>query len=148
MDHGFHNVGSYIYEEVAAFLAEQGLNTRPHVFMATHSMGGRDWKTAPGKEAPNTLWPRGYNCAYFDESGMNGGWYVFTEEDVTYLQCVSAMSGSSVIAERQEDGTWTVTLEVPLEEDGSPYTGAYWIAFHSETDWQLEPWLQVGYKTE
>jgi len=114
------NVGSYIGEEVASFLTERGLADIPHVFMATHSMGGRNWQIVEGREP-----------AYYEEACFNGGWYILTEEDATYLYCDSATSGSSLTAVKQYDGSWTLSLEVPIEEDGQPYQGSYWGVFHN-----------------
>ncbi len=114
----FSNVCSYIEEDVEAFLEERGLKDIPRIFMADHSMGVREWKIAEGRTP-----------AYFEESCFNGGWYVFVEEDVTYLFGQSATSGSSLTAERI-GRLWSVTLEVPVK-DGTPYRGSYWKAFHS-----------------
>lgn len=113
----FSNVGSYIEEEVARFVREQGLTDEPHIFMATHSWGGRDWSIVEGR-----------NPVFFREDS-NGGWHIFREGDVTELFCSSARSGSSLSAVLMPDGAWRVTLEVPVVE-GKPYMGAYWESFH------------------
>lgn len=115
----FSNIQSYVAEEVEKFVQENGLTDVPHIFMATHSFGKREWEIVEGRQP-----------AFFVEKDMNGGWYIFCEDDVTYLFCSSASSGSSLMAEKQEDGTWNLKLEVPFEEDGQPYQGAYWSAFH------------------
>lgn len=115
----FSNVSSYIQEKVDEFVRENGLTDVPHIFMATHSFGSREWEVVDGRQP-----------AFFVDEDMNGGWYIFREEDVTYLFCGSATSGSSMMAERQEDGTWDLKLEVPIQADGNPYEGAYWTAFH------------------
>ncbi|MEK9183439.1 MAG: hypothetical protein AAB849_02940 [Patescibacteria group bacterium] len=120
---GMHNISSHELRdggEVKEFLRERGLLDTPHVFMATHSMGGRRWKIVEGRHP-----------AFYDEPCFSGGWHVLTDEDCTYLYCESATSGSSLTAEKQKDGTWTVTLEVPAAANGEPYKGFYWGCFHS-----------------
>lgn len=126
LDGGMANVGSYIQEDVDAFLRENGLAGVPRVFMANHSIGGRDWEIAEGRDP-----------AFYEEECFNGGWYVLTNEDCTYLYCDSATSGSSLTAVKQDDGTWTVTLEVPVGDDGQSYQGFYWGCFHNALG--LEP---------
>ncbi|HEX6258474.1 MAG TPA: hypothetical protein VFZ48_03270 [Candidatus Saccharimonadales bacterium] len=116
MDHS--NVCSYIEEEVDKFVRDNSLADVAHIFMATHSIGEREWEIEEGREP-----------AFFNEEGLNGGWFIFCEEDVNYLFCASATSGSSLMAEKQADGTWSLRLEVPIRGDG-PYKGAYWQAFH------------------
>lgn len=113
------NVGSYIEENVAAFLRERGLEGVAHVFMATHSIGGRNW-TVEEKREP----------AFFEEKSLNGGWYIFREEDVSYLECVSATSGSVLFAGKMAEGVWDLTLEVPVDENQVVYKGHYWKSFH------------------
>ena len=119
MGEGMANIGSYLQEELDSLKKESKFDEIPHIFMATHSMGVRRWKIAEGKES----------FYFLDEPTFNGGWYVFVDGDVTYLFMASASSGSSLTAEKQDDGTWTVTLEVPVE-DGRPYEGCYWGCFH------------------
>lgn len=116
MDHS--NICSYIQERVDRFVRENGLADVPHIFMATHSFGDREWGVEEGRKP-----------LFFDEEDLNGGWYIFREEDVKYLFCESATSGSSLTAEKQTDGTWSLKLEVPIQEEG-PYKGAYWESFH------------------
>ncbi len=119
---GMHNISSHELREggeVEEFLREHGLTDAPHVFMATHSIGDRDWTLEEGRKP-----------AFYEESCFNGGWHVIREEDASYLYCSSATSGSSLSAEKQRDGTWTVTLEVPIGDDGQPYQGYYWKYFH------------------
>jgi len=127
LSEGMHNISSHELREggeVEEFLREHGLLETPHVFMATHSVGGRDWDVVEGRKPP-----------FYEDGCFNGGWNVLTVEDCTYLYCESATSGSSLTAEKQEDGTWKVTLEVPIEEeDGEPYKGSYWRCFHSALD--------------
>lgn len=116
MEHS--NVAYFIKEEMDKFVRKNGLAQVPHILMATHSIGDHEWKIEEGREP-----------AFFNEEGSNGGWFIFREEDVNYLFCASAISGSSLMAEKQADGTWSLRLEVPLQEDG-PYQGAYWHTFH------------------
>jgi hypothetical protein len=118
MNGGMANIGSYIRKEVDAFLEKGGLTAVPHVFMATHSIGNREWEIEEGHEP-----------AFFEEPLFNGGWYVMVEADVKRLSCVSATSGSSLTAEKEPDGTWIVCLEVPVI-DGKAYQGSYWDYFH------------------
>ncbi len=119
LNEGMHNISSSEADEVEGFLRERELLGTPCVFMATHSIGGRDWKIVEGRKP-----------AFLEEKCFNGGWFVLTDGDVNYLHCSSATSGSSLTAEKQEDGSWKVSLEVPVGDDGTPYQGAYWRAFH------------------
>jgi len=112
------NVCSYIHEEVEIFLKGKNLINVPHVFMATHSIGGRHWILEEGAQP-----------AYFDEECFNGGWYVLREEEVKYLECQSATSSSTLWAEKQQDGFWNLSLEVPVGDDGQPYKGRYYKSF-------------------
>jgi len=117
---GMHNMSSDTQNEADSFVLDNGLKLKdvPHVFMATHSMGGREWKVITGRKP-----------GYISEGCFNGGWYIFTDEDVDYLHCSSATSGSSLTAEKLSDGSWNVTLEVP-SDGGQPYQGFYWDCFH------------------
>lgn len=114
----FANVGSYITEEQESFLRDRHLHEVPAAWLATHSMGGRSFTVAEDGAS-----------AFFAEPCFNGGWYIFKEEDATKLYADSATSGSSLTAEKASDGSWTLSLEVPLTADGSPYQGSYWSAF-------------------
>ncbi len=129
---GMANVCSYIAEKVQTFIRENGLAEVPHVLMADHSVGGRKWTRDGENEA-----------LYFAEKGFNGGWYIFKEEDVSRLFLESATSGSTLTAEKCKDSTWTVTLEVPFDEDG-PYQGAYWSTFHLQ-DEAWKPLMELSF---
>jgi hypothetical protein len=119
VDGGMANVPSEIQSELDDFLEGYGLMDIPHVLVANHSMGVRDWKYKEPREP-----------AFFQEPGEDGGWYVFTEGEVKFLYFASATSGSSLTAEEQEDGSWKATLEVPVDDGGQPYEGFYWRSFH------------------
>ena len=112
-------------EEVEEFLKKEGLDGVPVLFMATHSIGGRAWTIEEGRDP-----------AFFEEPcfGRDAGWFVFREEDVNHLFSSSATSDSSLTAKKEawppNGRTWTVTLEVPVDDSGQPYKGAYWSAFH------------------
>jgi hypothetical protein len=120
----FSSVDTYLEEEVEDFLVENGLTERSHILMATHSMGGRDWKIKDGRTP-----------AFFRDEFFNGGWYAFVEEDVEFLLCKSGTSGS-IISAVKESSRWELTLEVPVSK-GVPYKGSYWRAFHSLNETQL-----------
>ena len=115
---GHANIYSDIADDVAEFESRLGLKDVPCVCMATHSIGGREWELEEGATP-----------AFFEEKIFNGGWYFLREEEVRYLRCVSATSGSSVEARKNPDGTWRITLEVPIR-DGVPYRGAYATVFY------------------
>ncbi len=118
---GMANVSSGEAEEVAYFLAEHGLWAVPHLFMAINSIGGREWALRPGRKP-----------AFYAEPCFNGGWLVLVEDDVEFVQYISATSGSRLTAKRDESvfsSGWTVTLEVPIQ-DGRPYKGYYWKCFY------------------
>lgn len=117
LDGGMSNVASETQGELDAFLEKHGLSNVPRVLMATHSIGGRRWKFAEGREP-----------AFFREN-VDGGWYALTNEDADYLYYSSAASGSNLTAEKEGE-TWKVTLEVPVD-NGEPYQGSYWTAFHA-----------------
>lgn len=119
LDGGMTNVASSIQEDVKAFIEKNGLANFPHVFVADHSMGGREWKFEEGRDP-----------VFYEEPGAGGGgWYICIEEDINFLYYSSATSGSSLTAEKYEDGTWVITLEVPVE-DSKPYQGFYSRCFH------------------
>lgn len=128
LDGGMTNISSYIQKDVDAFIKDNGLAEVPVVLMATHSMGGRDWKVAEGRKP-----------AFFEEVGFGGGWYVITDDDVDSLECVSATSGSSLTAKKNQHGYWIVTLEVPVGDDGLPYKGHYWRTFHEALGLEKKP---------
>ena len=119
------NVCSYLHDEVGRFLEENGLVGVPAVWMATHSWGGREWRFEEGRTPP-----------FFRENG-DGGWFVCTQQDVNFLHCSSATSGSSLTAEKGDEGKWVLTLRVPIR-DGAPYQGAYWQAFQAAKDEQTQ----------
>ena len=119
---GMANVGSYIADEFQTFLREEGLEEKEFLLIATHSWGGRDWSFEEGRQP-----------AFFEEKGFGGGWHVATERDVREAFFSSATSGSSLDVKKEGDGSFTVTLEVPADEDGdgsTPYQGHYWTTFH------------------
>jgi len=113
------NIGGYIRPEVDRFLQDNKLVGVPHLFMATHSWGGRNWEFEEGR-----------NPLFFQEEKDGGGWYILRAEDVKYVFYESMTSGSSLEAEKQGDGTWRLKLEVPVTEEDAPYTGLYWRSFH------------------
>ncbi len=118
----FTNVCSYLQAEYDAWIAENGLNQRPHLAMATHSVGTRRWRLDPRveeKEVP-----------FFEEPSFNGGWFHFEDNQVAWLKSQSATSGSMLVAEKEGPDNWTLTLTVPIMENGEPYKGAYWTTFH------------------
>jgi hypothetical protein len=123
---GMHNIS---YEESAEggslddFLRERNIVRGEVIFMATHSLGGRSWSPSGDKEV-----------AFYPDI-IGGGWHLLTEEDVIRMYFGSATSTSELTAERQSNGQWTVTLEVPVLEGGTPYEGYYWTTFH-ETFYQ------------
>jgi len=101
----------------------------PSLFMATHSGAGREWDLVHRSEGGDPLFLRDSRCNSLE------GWYCFGAGDVERLLCVSASdTRSSLEAFRQADGTWNLFLEVPIMDDGKPYMGSYWGAFH----WALE----------
>ncbi len=114
---GMHNLGSYLEELFESFLSENGLRKESVVLIADHSVGTRYWKAVEG-----------HKPLYFEEVAFNGGWHILTEENAEKFTCISATSGSELSANRQEDGTWTLVLEVPMEND-EPYLGWYWRSF-------------------
>lgn len=114
----FSKVCSSVADDVNAFIQAHNLAEVPHIFMATHSFGERKWELEANRKP-----------IFFEEEDLNGGWFIFCEADVNYLFCCSASSGSMISAEKQEDNTWSMLLEVPFQ-DGKPYKGAYWKAFH------------------
>ncbi|MDP2689061.1 MAG: hypothetical protein Q8P48_03000 [Deltaproteobacteria bacterium] len=113
------NLSSSEGDELEKFLEAHGLKDATIIMVATHSVGGREWRLEAGRTP-----------AFFPDTCFAGGWYVFTDEDVRWLRLVSATSGSSLTAEKDPEGTWKVTLEVPIMDDGQPYQGAYWASFH------------------
>lgn len=116
----FSNIPSAIGDEADKFVRENGLADVPHIFMATHSTGGRYWEVVEGRTP-----------AFFDDEATDDeGWYIFRNEDVQYLLCSSATSDSLLTAVKQKDGTWDLLLGVPVDEEGHPYRGNYWHAFH------------------
>jgi hypothetical protein len=118
MGDGMADIWSCDREQVDLFLFENGLQNVPCIFMANHSIGGRKWSVV-----------KGHKPVFFSDPSMTGGWFIFREEDVDYLFCSSAKSGSNLTAEKEKD-KWVVTLEVPIGEDGKPYRGIYWDCFH------------------
>lgn len=116
---GMNNISSSD-SGIDQFLEENGLSKIPHVLIADHSMGGRKWKVNDGHK------PKFYE----DECFSCGRWYALTNENCTFICCESATSMSSITAEKQENGQWMVTLEVPIEKKGRPYKGVYWHVFH------------------
>ncbi len=128
LDGGMANVGSSIQDDVDEFVKKNGLANFPHTFMATHSMGGREWRFEEGREP-----------VFYEEPGCSDGdgWYIVVEGDVNYLYYDSATSGSSLTAEKQGDGTWVVILEVPIGNDGQPYQGFYSKCFHEALGLEL-----------
>jgi len=114
------NVCSYIRPEVIEFIERQHLDGEQLLFVATHSFGFRDWILNPGAEP-----------VFFEEPFMNGGWYSFREKDVCSVTCVSATSGSVLVANKWGPNRWVVTLELPLTQRGFPYIGAYAMRFES-----------------
>ena len=125
----FSNISSYppYRAEYDAFVKKAGLEGTAFVPMADHSIGERGWNFLEGREP-----------AYYEEECFNGGWHLVTDEDADYLYCASATSGSFLMAEKDYDGTWKLTLEVPVEDDGQPYKGAYWDAFHRVVEGSTE----------
>jgi hypothetical protein len=119
---GMHNIS---YGESAEggslddFLREHSLVRGVVVFVATHSIGGRSWAPSGDKDV-----------AFYPDI-IGGGWNVLDEDDASTIKLVSATSGSSLTAERQFNGMWTVTLEVPVQEGSAPYEGYYWTCFHN-----------------
>lgn len=108
-------------EAAGAFRAEHEF-AGPVVFVATHSWGDRDWTMAEGRSTAN--------CQFLADPHFNGGWHAFEEGDVVYLFAASATSHSSLTARRQADGTWSLELWAPLDDNSTPYKGCYWDAFH------------------
>lgn len=132
MGEGMHNISSYELREggeLESFLREQGLQDVPVILMADHSLGTREWTPTPGS--------RNSDFPFYEEKCFNGGWYVLTEDNAIRIHCESCTSGSSLMAEKQEDGTWAVTLEVPWMETG-PYKGSYWKTFHRGLGLEVE----------
>jgi len=116
---GVTNIPSDETGAVEEFLRGHGLIDVPHIFVSTNSIGGRWWMAVEGRTP-----------AFYKDTFFRGGWNVFVDEDVTFLRLQSASSGSTLTAEKQEDWTWTVTLQVPVGDDGQPYKGCYWNLFH------------------
>lgn len=114
----FANVCGFIADDVEKFVEAKVPDGATHLLMANHSVGKREWEIEEGR-----------NPLFFAEESGNG-WYVFTEEDVSYLFSESATSGSAIWAEKGNDGWWTMALEVPIDEDGKVYKGSYWKKFH------------------
>lgn len=115
------NICSYIRDEFDKFVAENGLREGEFLPMATHSVGDRSWNLENDADP-----------IFFDEESMNGGWFLFREEEVNWMQCISATSGSAITAQKLEDGrSWELTLQVPIMENEEPYKGCYWTAFHN-----------------
>jgi len=106
-------------EELDMLLAEHGISDEPVALMANHSIGGRDWELEEGVK------PLFFEDSYFRPSG----WYVLREQDVSYLGASSATSGSTCRAWKNQDDTWNIECEVPIEDGGTPYRGAYYSGF-------------------
>lgn len=111
--------GSSVEPKYERFLLERGLTPLNTVALATHSVGEREFHLTEGAEA-----------MYFADPTLEGGWYIFREEVVSSLRARSATSGSELIAEKIKADHWRLTLEVPVEEDGTPYEGMYSSLFH------------------
>jgi hypothetical protein len=133
MGQGMHNIPSSEQGEggeLEQFLRKQKLLDTPHVFMATHSIGRRDWELAEGCTVP-----------FYEESAFSAGWSVLTDQNSTFLCCESATSGSVIWARKQGDGMWEITLEVPVETTGAPYKGHY---YHSFMEGLGQPEMEVA----
>jgi hypothetical protein len=109
-----------------ALVAHGFAASAPFVAMATHSLGGREWRVTDPDEVPVV------------EDRRNGGvWHILTGETALFLHLVSATSGSTVTAEREGDGiaAWTVTLTVPRHaETGEPFRGQFASCFFDATE--------------
>lgn len=124
---GMHNIStSQLVEggEVEKFLVEHDLFDRAHIFMATHSMGGRKWVPVEGRKPP--FYPE-------EDVAPGGGWHILSDGDANFIHLSSASSGSSLTAEKVGE-SWQLTLEVPVLDDGTPYKGCYWKSFHAALD--------------
>lgn len=120
---GFHNIPSYECREggeLDLFLSQHNLKKEEVVLLANHSFGGRNFEVEDGVK---TLFS-------YDDHCFDGRWYVLTQGNCKEIYCISTRSSSTIIAKKQKDGNWTVTLSVPVI-DGMPYKGHYWNTFHS-----------------
>jgi len=100
------NMPSATAEEYAEWLEALGFHATPHVAMATHSAGKRNWWLEQGRQLEE--------IPFFQDEVFSGGWYHFQETDVRFLEVVSATSGSRITALKSGiSESWTLTLEVP-----------------------------------
>ena len=119
----FSNVHSGDRDALVSLLRENGVKEGDVIKMATHSVGGRSWRFAPGFDYGDE------RLIFFEERCFNGGWYLFQEGQVLSLKCSSATSESVLEAVVQADGRWSVTLRLPIQDDGDAYEGSYAGAF-------------------
>lgn len=137
LNEGMHNISSSELDPGGIrdqFLEKHGLLGKPCIFMANHSMGGRFWVAKEEEKQP----------LFYPDFHPGDGWHVLTEENCVRVECSSATSGSTLSAFYiPADRGWQVELQVPVDEDGEVYAGAYWRAFHKALDLNENVQLKV-----
>lgn len=88
------------------------------VLVADHSVGERYIRFADGD----------VGAPYIADEDFNGRWKVAIPEMAEEIEFSSATSGSTIRADKERDGSWTITGIFPIL-DGERYEGSYFRAF-------------------
>ncbi|MFA6474070.1 MAG: hypothetical protein WCV85_04275 [Patescibacteria group bacterium] len=123
-------------ERFAQFIKDKGLVTTPFVLMEAywntpHWNGSREWTMEDNLTKCPELFGTEFVQRPDGTSVESDGIYVFTNATVKSILFESRETGSVIRATKKYNGLWTLSLEVPMTDDGEPCVDdEYWKRFH------------------